>query len=233
MIRITSFVHEASALAVAFAFGLIACAPTRYAYAPVTTTSAEIVGHPAAEVPFPPESPHGRVRLATFGIAQVAEDGPRYFHVRMSATADGKEPWVIERKEQVADIAIEDGPDRTARVAAATDVARSPARIEITPGTTGSIDLFFPLPPGAKDAAEVPAIRVTWTVHERDRAITMVTPFERFVARGPALSLPRPEPRYPYGNDVGPRRLPGTPDTRWPQPDTLPDTTPLPQPPSP
>jgi hypothetical protein len=226
MFRETSFVVAALALVIA------ACPPTRYAYAPVTTTSAEIVGHPAAEQAFPPGSPHGSVRVATFGIVQLASGAPRFFHVRMSAENHGQDAWVVDKADQLLDIGVGDTGARKVRVRAATDVDRSPAQVTIAPGKTAAIDLFFPLPADASSATEIPDLELVWTVREGARPIVMATPFERFLASGPALAVPRPEPTYQYGAGP-PRRLPGTPATRWPQPEPRPDPELTPQAPLP
>jgi hypothetical protein len=225
-------VRESSFVAAALALVIAACPPTRYAYAPVTTTSAELVGHPAADHPFPPESPHGRVQVATFGIVQLAPDAPRFFHVRMSAQNEGSAPWVVDKKDQLLDIGVGDTGARKERVRAATDADRSPAQTTIAPGKTAAVDLFFPLPANASSATEIPALELVWTVREGTRPIVMATPFERFLASGPALAVPRPEPTYQYGAGP-PRRLPGTPTTRWPQPEPRPDPELTPQPPIP
>lgn len=228
MIRLSSFVLATVAIAA------LACARTRYAYAPITTTSAELIGQPAAEYPFPPGSPHGRLRLATFGMVQIAHEGPRFVHVRMSATNQGTEPWVIETREQVLEIALGEHGERSTRTRAAVDVAGSPARLEIPTGKTDSLDLFFPLPPGDQDPAEIPAFKVLWTVRESDRLITMATPFTRFLASSPALGAPRPRGSYPPSVERPPRSgMPGTPDTRWPQPERTPEASPLPDTPLP
>lgn len=223
----------ALALTASAALAVAACGPTRYAYAPVTTTSAEIIGHPAAEYPFPPDSPHGRVRLATFGIARFARNGAWFFHVRMNATNDGTCTWSVDKSEQVLEIAAGDDRERKTRVHATTEADGSAAHVEVTPGTTEPIDLFFPLPPALRDASEIPAFEVFWSVREGSRSVAMVTPFERFLASGPAFSAPRAPPNYPYGDGLSPRRLPGTPDGRWPQPEATPYQPPLPDAPVP
>jgi hypothetical protein len=232
MFRKTSVAY--AALGLASVLVVAACSPTRYAYAPVTTTGADIVGRPAADYAFPPDSPHGRVRLATFGIAQTVRDGPWYFHVRMNATNRGSEPWTVDRNEQTLEIAAGDDGERRTRVRAAVtaEAVESPARVEVAPGTSGEVDLFFPLPPGARDPREVSTFEVIWVVRESGRATTMATPFERFLASGPARDVPRPHPNYPYGEGT-PRRLPGTPDSRWPQPEPIPDPTLVPRQPLP
>lgn len=225
MFRKTSLMLGSLALALSAA----ACSPTRYAYAPVTTTSAEIVGHPAADYAVPPDSPQGRVRLATFGIAQLQREGRWFFHVRMSARNESQETWSVDKNEQVLEIAIGDDRERTTRVRPAIDVDDTPTQVEVPSRETRSLDLFFPLPPGAEDATDVPEFKVVWTVRAGARDVTVSTPFQRFLASGPARNVPRAEPNYPLSNGVGPGgRLPGTPDNRWPQPEPSPEKNPVP-----
>lgn len=234
MVRPTRVVSSlVLALAAVAALAVAACGPTRYSYAPVTTTSADIVGHPAAEYPFPPDTPHGRVRLATFGIAQLARDGARFFHVRMNATNDGTQTWSVEKSQQIVEIAAGDERQRKTHVHATTEADQSADHVEVTPGTTQTIDLFFPLPPALRDAAEIPAFEVIWSVREGSESFATATPFTRFLASGPAFSTPRAPPNYPYGDGVSPRRPPGPPDGRWPQPDAPPYQPPLPDAPIP
>jgi hypothetical protein len=220
-----SLVVLSLALSVAGAGG--ACGGPRYAYAPVSTTGAELGGRAAADYPFPPQSPHGRVRLATFGVAQLVPQGPRYFHVRMLVSNQGAVSWTVDKAEQVLDITLGDDRAHKAQVRAATDLPTdsSPPRTAIGPGAERAVDLFFPLSP--EEAADVPALEVIWTIKEGERGIVTTTPFERFLASGAARSVPRPEP-FPYGSGGVRTRMPGTPDGNWPQSEQIPRFDPLP-----
>ena len=197
-----------SILAVALA--MCGCG-TRYAYAPVTTTSAEVVGHPAADYPFPPEAPCGDVRLATLGLADV--DGSKAIRLRMILTNHGSEPWLLDKSEQ--ELAVVTGGKRNERteiVRALTRVAG--ARVEVPPQQTENVDLFFTLPRDASDPSEVTAFDAIWTVRVGPRAIATRTPFERWTVSLPARNVPAAH--YPFDEGTTTRgRLPGTPDTRW------------------
>jgi hypothetical protein len=48
-----------------------ACSDT-YAFVPARNATSTIYGHAAAEYPIPPQSPHGEVRVASYGIEQLA-----------------------------------------------------------------------------------------------------------------------------------------------------------------
>lgn len=213
------------ALAASLAASVIACGSRIYGYAPVTTTSAEIAGHPAAELPFPPDSPQGDVRLATLGLTQATVESPRAIHVRMVATNRGAAPWIIVKSEQELAVAVGGGP-RAAIVRASAQQPGTSDRVEVRPGETATVDLHFPLPPGARDASDVPAFDALWSVHSGSRIVTTRTPFERFLASSPAQNVPAAA--YPYSPGTTRERLPRTPDSRWPVNDPLliPDAVP-------
>src|SRR4051794_4047750 len=100
-------------VAACLAIGAAACGPKNYVYSPVTTTRAEIVGYPAAELPFPPDSPHGNVRLATLGFAPPTAESPRSIHLRMVAMNRSGEAWTIDKREQQLAAALGNGKRTT------------------------------------------------------------------------------------------------------------------------
>jgi hypothetical protein len=202
--------HECGAVVSILAVALAMCAcGTRYAYAPVTTTSAEVVGNPAADYPFPPEAPRGDVRLATLGLVDVGDS--KAIRLRMILTNRGSEPWLLDKSEQqLAVVASEDGKKRTEIVHALTQVAG--ARVEVPPQQTETVDLFFPLPRDASDPSEVPAFDAIWTVRVGARAIATRTPFERWTVSLPARNVPAAH--YPFDEGTPRGRVPDTPDSR-------------------
>jgi hypothetical protein len=182
----------------------------RYAYAPVTVTSGEIAGSPAADYPFPPETPRGDVRLATLGLADVS--GSKAIRLRMIFTNHGSEPWILDKSEQqLAVVVRENGSKRTEIVKALAEPGAS--RVAIPPQRTATVDLLFPLPRGATDPSEVPAFDAIWTVRLGERAIATRTPFERWTVSLPAQDVPAAD--YPYNDGTTHGRLPGSTDTRW------------------
>ena len=211
------------------ALGTMACGTRLYGYAPAatTSTSAEVNTLPAAEYAFPPDSPQGNVRLATVGIAEPSAEAPRSIHVRMVLTNLGGEPWTLEKAEQRLEVAVGNG-QRTTELGASAARGASGAHVEVLPGHSATIDLFFPLPTGAREAADVPAFDALWTVHAGARVITTRTPFERFLASSPAQNVPTA--RYPYASGTKQERLPGTTDSRWPVIDPLLMPDPIPGP---
>lgn len=172
----TFFVIASLAISVAACQG-----PPRPAYAPVTTTGADFVGH--ADYAFPPNAPHGHVTVATFGVGKVGQE--TFVHLRITATNEGQEKWTIDKREQRLEIVMR---EQQALIAPRTDLDDSPVSVEIATGETRPVDLFFPLPPAARSATSAPSFTALWTVHVGDRAVSMATPFERLVTGTPPPS---------------------------------------------
>jgi hypothetical protein len=178
MFRKTSFVIALLAVSVA------ACEKPRPAYAPVTTTGADFVGH--ADYAFPPNAPHGRVSIATFGVSKLG--GEALVHLRITATNEGQEPWTIDKTEQRLEISLGRNQERHGLMAPRTDLDDSPTVVQVGNGETKPVDLFFPLSSEARNKAEAPSFTALWTVHVGDRAVAMATPFERLVTGTPPPS---------------------------------------------
>jgi hypothetical protein len=167
------------AVLVAGALVLISCAPTRYTYAPVTVTSADMAGRAAVDVPVPSA---GSVRLSTFGIAELDHGRThpvRALHVRMSLTNDSDQPWSLDAsllRAELADLG-------SSEVAPRTVTGLRPPTVEVPPRTTREVDVFFPLPEGLASARELPAFDVVWTLRTQSGELERRTPFERIVVR--------------------------------------------------
>ena len=192
----------------------VGCEPTRYLYTPATTTltSSEPAQSRNAEYPFPPESPHGDIRLATSGIAKVSQGAPNAVELRMIVRNRSQERWLIDTREQtlvLATRAYEQTPGT---------LASAPSVVEVLPQQTATIELAFALPLVASKASEIPAFDAVWTVHVGARAITIRTTFERLVVPGVAADVPAAGHPFNTGTPATGERLPGT--TRWT--DTLP-----------
>jgi hypothetical protein len=169
-----------STLPLAFAamFVCSSCSPPQYFFAPVTTTGADIAGIAAASSGLPPEKPRGELRVASFGIAPFDGTAQRalYLRVEVSNHDDTSQSWTIDASEQRVDLEGE----RTALAPAPLRGAR-PTVIEVRPGATTTLGLFFPLPLGLRDAKEIPEFDVTWTVHLGVRIVRGRARFERFM----------------------------------------------------
>jgi hypothetical protein len=197
---------------------LVACSPQRYAYAPASTTSAELgtsTTNPSiATYAIPSDAARGEVRVATLGV----EDGA--VHVRLVVTNRNDDAtWSVNESEQQIELDAEYGRiEEPARPVA----GKAPQVVEIAPGKSASIDLFFPVPPEFEDAKDLVAFDVVWTVRAGDRPIMQRTAFERYLVKRPRAATPPmvddPTERnrlFP-GRNVSPGALPGP--GQWPPP---------------
>jgi hypothetical protein len=159
-----------------------AACENRYVYVPVRNTGAQVAGRPAAEVGIPPEAPRGDVRLATFGIADIAPQGApadarvRALHLRVVVANNAAKEWSIDTREQRVSLA-DRGESRAAYASA--DPGSPPPLVTVPPGGKRTIDLFFPLAANMARASELPAFDAVWSVGTDTRVVTERTPFER------------------------------------------------------
>jgi hypothetical protein len=216
----------AAAASVGAWLSLAACSGQQgYLYTPSTTTltSAEPAQSRTADYPFPPDSPQGDIRLATSGLAKVSADAPTAVQLRMIVRNRSQQPWIIDPREQKL-VLVAKGDQRTLD---ATASSAGPALVEVLPQQSATIDLSFDLPPTTSKPSEIPAFDAVWTVHVGERPVTTKTTFERLVA--PSVARDVPTAGYPFyrgtsvGAPIGGERLPGTPDSKWTETQSLPD----------
>ncbi len=169
MKRLTSFV-----LAVALA----GCAPA-YVYRPTQEVTAQTGGRPASLYPIPPESPHGSLTVATFGVVkvQVGDRDLDMLHARLVvANNDDIAPWTLDTRQQLA---VVPGHGRSSPTYVNTDVPGAPL-VSIAPGQKRTIDLYYALPPGIQKASQLPEFDVLTHVQTPLRPVAERTPFERY-----------------------------------------------------
>jgi len=188
---------------------LVGCA-TEYLYRPAENANATVGGRLAARYAIPPEQPRGEVRVASFGIAELQSEGAptRTMHVRMIVeNNNGRGPWYLDTREQLG-IVPEEGQVRPS--AASADVGGLPI-VRVDPGDARTIDLFYPLPPSAEGASDLPQFDLLWRVQTDTRLVSERVPFDRFrvepevVGGGPNASFIGPgygpywwyDPLYP------------------------------------
>lgn len=165
------------------AVALSACAPTRYSYAPVTTTSAELAGASAAVYGMPPGAPSGDVRIAMLGVTSMGpigthEVGTDAIHLALAVSNRSDEAWTVDPSEQHLTLTLK--RQRSEIYATSSDAARS-STVVVLPRSTRMIDLYFPLPIQFQKEDAPPPFEVVWTVHAGGRAVTQRTPFQRFI----------------------------------------------------
>jgi hypothetical protein len=177
--------------ALAGAVLLLGCAPDRYTYAPVTTSSADLEGVSAAVYGIPPDAPRGEVRVAMLGVGSVPAIGAqetrsRSVHVALAVSNRGDAPWTVDPSEQR--LTFTSKRERNDLYAMTGDPSRAGVRpLVVAPRSTRVIDLYFALPIQLEKESAPPSFELRWTVHAGSRAITQRTPFQRFlVAPTPA-----------------------------------------------
>lgn len=190
---------------------VLRCTPTHYRYAPLTTTSAELVGAPAATY----EMPGGDVRLAMLGIASLRSNGLedstlRAVHIALAASNRSDEHWTVDASEARLSMVVR--RERSDIYATTLEVGRAPV-VDVPPRSTRMIDLYFPLPIQLANKDALPSFEVLWTVHAGTRTITERTPFQRTLS-APAVEEPR---RFPGDLFDREQPLPGSelPDRKY------------------
>jgi hypothetical protein len=190
--------RKQAALAGAFAvvIGLVillACTPTEYLYAPVRTTSAEIVDTAATMHFVPPDDPRGDLRIGILGIEDIRRIGRRgktdFVHVvrvRMTVANRSNERWILHGSEQ----RILAG---RVELRATSETFDADPMLDVPPGRTAALDLLFALPMSL-ETRELGAFDLAWAIHLGSRVHTERTAFERFLTDGRAVpTLPRSE----------------------------------------
>ncbi len=160
-----------------------ACSDT-YAFVPATNATSTIYGHAAAEYPIPPQSPHGEVRVASYGVEQLtpsnaADQSLGALHIRVFLSNASEQAWTFDTREQ--QMLLEGrGTSTPAFASASPDPGgSSPPLVAIAPKATRFVDLFFPLPGDMQQAADIGAFSVTARVNTGEGVVAETTPFAR------------------------------------------------------
>jgi len=169
-------------LAIVVALAASGCAQ-HYAYRPAENATASVAGVQAASYSIPADAPRGDVRIASFGIVQVARNAPRALHVRMVIANESDRAWSMDARQQVAVI----GGTRMAPSWIAAE-QRGPI-ITIAANGRSTVNLFYQLPPGWERASRLPEFDLLWSVKAGDDVVTARTPFDRL--RGEELAFIR------------------------------------------
>ncbi len=185
-------------LLAALALALGACEPN-YAYLPVTNATV-VRGKVAAEYPIPADMPHGDVRIASYGIADVGPRHPRgendrlrALHLRFTIENNADRDWTFDTRQQRV---LLQGYGQSQPAFVAVNGGGSPPVVTVPALQSRTIDLFFPLPAPLQRARQLPAFDVIWRVHAYDKFVARRTPFERVVVAPPPDALD-------YGPDYG------------------------------
>jgi hypothetical protein len=182
----------------AMLLGTVGCASEqRYIYRPEENATARVAGRPAAYYVVPAQEPRGDVRVATLGIAMLEPRGGGHrlhaMHVRLVVdNNDDTGPWQVDTREQWGTL---DNYGQSRPAFSAATRGRPPI-LQIPPGTSDTIDLYYPLPSSMQDASELPHFEVLWRVQTPETLVSERTSFERLRVE------PAPSPAY-YGPGYG------------------------------
>lgn len=188
-----------SRFALAGAFVLAACAPARFAYAPVATTSADYAGNAAASYSVPREDPKGEVHVAVLGVAEVRRQRSAFTDkaVRVSLVVENRsaERWLVDGGEQHVELVAHHV--RTVLDVRNDDDGRSPL-VDVPPRSTQWVDLLFLVPDGT-DERLLGAIDVLWSVRMGSgKRAAHATRFQRMLAPPTHRGVERtPDPYAP------------------------------------
>ena len=177
---------------------LAACAPS-YTYQPAEHATGTIGVHVAADYQIPSAAPQGDVRLASFGLGELAPakgsaDSAQALHLRMVVSNNSTEPWTVDTREQKLDIK---GSGTSAPAFSTTREGNVDLPVvTVAPGSKRVIDLFFPLPPDQQSAGSIPEFDAIWNVHAGAQDVVERTPFDRLQVE-PAYD-PALVPEYGY-----------------------------------
>jgi hypothetical protein len=161
------------------------CGTLRYAYAPVTTTSAEVEGHAAAVAAI---SGKGELRVASLGVAEVTPPSTiagkpfRALFVRFVVDNQSDEAWTFDPAEQRIELPA--GGTSTMRWASTATGERPPV-VHVAARSSVTDDVLFSI--GARDEGDLARFDVVWTVRPRERVVTGRAAFVRHITtREPA-----------------------------------------------
>jgi hypothetical protein len=153
-------------------------AGVEYTYTPEQPT-VMVDGYPATQIPIPPERPQGEVRLASFGVTELAagdQGALMALHVRLIVTNEGDDiPWTIDTREQLVEIA---GEGRSRAVFVNTDLQSLPM-VTIGRREKRVLDFYFPLPGTMGDESRLPGFELLWQVTTASRIVAERTMFQR------------------------------------------------------
>jgi hypothetical protein len=189
----TKEVHMSKWIATLPALVLAACAHD-YTYRPTEHATGSIGGHVAADYQIPATAPQGDVRLASFGLGELAPakgsgDSKPALHLRMVVSNNSAQPWTVDTREQKLDIK---GAGSTLPAFSTTREGNAELPlVTVAPGSKRVIDLLFPLPPNQQSAGSIPEFDAIWNVHTGTQDVIERTPFDRLQVEpvyGPAIA---------------------------------------------
>lgn len=177
--------------------GAVACA--KGAYVPEEAATATLGGRTAAQYSIPSDAqPQGTVRVASYGISKLKQEREgkegRAIHVRMAVQNHGQGPFVVDIPQQR--VQFSDGSQVTAAYAH-SDQDGLPV-VEVAPGSSRTVDLFFPIPEPLLEHNKMPDFSMIWRVQADGQEISRITPFDK-MAVDPNVARQEAYAYGPYG----------------------------------
>ncbi|MES1206057.1 MAG: hypothetical protein ABUS79_08990 [Pseudomonadota bacterium] len=156
------------------AFG---CATQKYGFRPTGPVTSAEAGYPASRYGVPPESPRGEVFITSFGTRAI-DTGPskELIHVRVAvANQSDNHAWSVDPGQQM--IATPGAPPQ--RPDFMEIDGRQNGTTTVPPGQRRVFDLYYRLPPGARDVGAIPTFELQWQVNTGDKSVGDRTAFSR------------------------------------------------------
>jgi hypothetical protein len=126
----------------------------------------------------------GDIRLASYGVTKLKrgeDESLKAIHLRVALADNGREPIVLDARAQR--LQLPDG--RQIPAAYVRSPLSAPPLIRVDPGSSQTVDLYFPIPADLLDESSPPQFDVVWRVHVGNDTVTDITPFDK-VAVDPA-----------------------------------------------
>jgi hypothetical protein len=166
----------------ALALLLSGCASSEYAYVPAQAPTAEVGGRVAAEYPIPAQSPKGQLAVLSYGVVWAGTDtepnARPALHVRLLVTNSSARPWSLDTREQ--EVTVAGQPATGVAFASASPGGAQPPVVDVAPGKSRTLDLFFPVPPDLDDdASAVPGFDLSWRLNTNEAIFVGATRFDR------------------------------------------------------
>src|ERR1700680_2378999 len=125
---------------------LLAGCGSDYACVPAQAPTAEVGGRVAADYPIPAQSPKGHMRVLSYGVVSAGTDtganARAALHVRLVVTNSRARPSSLDMREQQVTVAGQ--PATGVAFASAGPGGAQPPVVDVAPGKSRTIDLFFP-----------------------------------------------------------------------------------------
>lgn len=162
----------------------------------ISTENNSANGGPAVatyNIPLP-ASPLGQVSVMSKGIEDVkardSDTAVSALHLQMTVVNEkGAQPWVVDPRNLIVEIEG-DGSLHTTLVNTPGEVL---PLINVVPGETQTIDLYFVLPDDYKTAMRIPGFTFKWQVRtDHEQLVAENTPFAQITAFGKRISV------YPF-----------------------------------